>query len=182
MKRWIMLATIALGACATDEEPAQGKAQLAEIIDVHGCRPGTWEVGEGDNWGCFDPWGGWGPASDPTDGWGDEGERVPPGAGPQPGGGGIAIFGGVDLRDVEHWKSTSNPNVSIGYSTIEGKICKIACAVLAGTVCALIADVCLTSTVVTVGTAVFACSAAVPACRYGGIPAAALCTQWICPD
>ena len=53
----LLLSLASLHACVESEELAE--QQQAEIIEVHGCRPGFLEVGEGDNWTCIlDPW--WG--------------------------------------------------------------------------------------------------------------------------
>jgi hypothetical protein len=83
---WIMFLASGLTACATEEEPAQGELQQAEIIEVHGCRPGT--LGNGEV--CIDPLegGGDGGGGGPT---GGEGGPSDPGGG---GGGGGAGSGG----------------------------------------------------------------------------------------
>jgi hypothetical protein len=53
----------------------------AEVIEVHGCRPGHLQLGEGDDMVCIDP-------QDPFPGpGGGDGPGVGPGAGPTGGGG-----------------------------------------------------------------------------------------------
>ena len=49
----------------------------AEVIEVHGCRPGTLQLGEGEDMVCIDP-------NDPWDG--HDGGEGPPGGGPSGGG------------------------------------------------------------------------------------------------
>lgn len=73
-------------ACTDDPEPAHRELQFAEIVDVHGCRPGTWEVGEGDNMTCIDPWhGGGGGGGSPGGGGGERSPGGPGGGGPAEG-------------------------------------------------------------------------------------------------
>lgn len=73
---------IGLQACVGPADPELAEQQQAEIIEVHGCRPGSWDVGDGV---CIDPWPGGG-GGGPTGG-----EREP---GEQGGGGGGRGDGG----------------------------------------------------------------------------------------
>src|SRR6266550_3193217 len=57
-------------------------AMMPEVIEVYGCRPGLWQIGEGANITCVDPANPWG------GGGGGGGTPVGPHDGPHGGGGG----------------------------------------------------------------------------------------------
>lgn len=57
MKAALLIGLLYLVACVDSEAPEVTKQEQAETIEVHGCRPGTWDVGDGV---CIDPWGGGG--------------------------------------------------------------------------------------------------------------------------
>jgi hypothetical protein len=73
--RCLVVCLIGLQACLGSVDPELAEQQQAEVIEVHGCRPGSWDLGDGV---CIDPWPGGG-GGGPTGG-----ERDPGG----PGGGG----------------------------------------------------------------------------------------------
>jgi hypothetical protein len=75
----LLMGLVLLQACVDSDDI--GSAEQAEIIEVHGCRPGYWDIGDGI---CVDPWpGGGGGGGGPTGG-----ESGPGGPGPGGGGGG----------------------------------------------------------------------------------------------
>jgi hypothetical protein len=81
MRLALLLSLASLHACVDSEDLAE--QQQAEMIEVHGCRPGFLEVGEGDNWTCIlDPW------------WGRGGGGGGGGGGGERGGGGGGGDGG----------------------------------------------------------------------------------------
>jgi hypothetical protein len=73
-----------LQACTVSEEPATSEQEQAEVIEVHGCRPGFWQLDDGT---CIEPPRGGGGGPGPTGGERGPGERGP-GAGGGGGGGG----------------------------------------------------------------------------------------------
>ena len=75
-----------LSACAMSENPTTSEQEQAEILEVHGCRPGLLQVGDE----CVDPRGGGGGGPGPTGG-----ER-----GPTDGGGGGGGGGGADPNPI----------------------------------------------------------------------------------
>ena len=75
----LLMGLTSLPACVESDDT--GTVQQAEIIEVHGCRPGSWDIGDGI---CVDPWPGGG-GGGPTGG--DGGLGGPGGGGPGGGGG-----------------------------------------------------------------------------------------------
>jgi len=60
----LLMGLVSLHACIDSDDI--GSAEQAEIIEVHGCRPGYWDIGDGI---CVDPWpGGGGGGGGPTGG------------------------------------------------------------------------------------------------------------------
>lgn len=166
---WIMLLASGLSACATDEEPAQGELQLAEIIEVHGCRPGTWEVGEGDDRTCIylDPgWGG---------GGGDYGhvprEEIPRGGG---GGGGGGRPVGTPVA--------GEPGVMVYQFSLGTFICKSVCTALSYTICRGVELACAVGSTFTLGGLVLPCVGIIPAACLAGIFGGAACSELLCED
>lgn len=76
----LLIGLVSLHACVESDDPAVAEQQQDERIEVHGCRPGTVELGEGDDFICIDPWDGidpgWGAGERPI--WGERPPRVPP--------------------------------------------------------------------------------------------------------
>ena len=159
---------LAIGACVAADDPEVGTRRQDERIDVHGCRPGTIEVGEGADFTCKeDPWpwpGGW-----PT-GPGDVGgERSPGGPGHGPG-------GADEGRGVG-----GAPGVLVRYSTIGGTICKCICLSIGVTVCTAMGAACAAGTVMTIGGVTVPCIAAALAACNAGAWGTQVCTDWLCP-
>jgi hypothetical protein len=84
----VLMGLVSQHACvdAADTEPELGEHQQAEIIEVHGCRPGSWDI----DGVCVEPWptgGGGGPTGGeggPTGPGGGGGGGAPPAMDPEP--------------------------------------------------------------------------------------------------
>jgi hypothetical protein len=74
----IPMLLVALGACMDPADPATTEQEQDETIEVHGCRPGYIDVGEGDDMVCIDP-STWLPGAPPLPPPGEHGgPRLPP--------------------------------------------------------------------------------------------------------
>jgi hypothetical protein len=49
----VVVGLVGLQACLGPDDPELAEQQQTEVIEVHGCRPGPWDVGNGV---CVDPW------------------------------------------------------------------------------------------------------------------------------
>jgi hypothetical protein len=164
-----LIGLLHLPACITADDPDVAELQQDEIIEVHGCRPGFWELGDGT---CVDPWpwhpgggGGGGPIG---------GERRPAGPGGGGGGGGGGAGGpGANITD---------PSIYIQYTTVGGVVCRAVCWAAGSAVCAAVATSCAIGSTVTIGGLIVPCTAAIiAACATSG-GASSICSDLICPS
>jgi hypothetical protein len=58
MKVQMVAIVVAIQACVGADDPEVGERAQSERIEVHSCRPGTLELGEGDDMICVEPWPG----------------------------------------------------------------------------------------------------------------------------
>ena len=164
----LLMGFSSLHACAA-EDPEVARLQQDERIEIHSCRPGTLELGDGADIICVEPWPGgmWPIGPD------DVGHERSPGGGPGGGGGGGAPVG----RPV-----MGEPGVAIYEFSLGAWICKSVCATMSYTICRAVEVACAVGSTFTLGGMVLPCVGVVPAACVAGIAGGVACSELFCED